>query len=365
MARRRSTIEWMDADGKPGRVLQASLTAATAAPSVHNTQPWLFDLRHDSIDVSLDPDRQLTVIDLSGREQMISIGAAMFNLRVSVLAHGWLPVQSLWPAFGQYGPLGRIAPSRPVAVPRTARTLAWAIPRRHSNRGAFKDIDLPDDVLTDLVQAARAEGAVLRFAEPEARNGLFSLIHAAEQRWNDDPAYREELSRWTQPVPGRRDGIPPEALGVRSAGDAVPLRDLGLATPNRPRRVARFEPSPAVAVLYTGDTPRDWLRAGQALQRVLLTATVRGVAATLMTQPLEIPRLRELISDPRTGRAAQAIIRFGYPRLPGAPSPRRPWQEVLRVSTEHGGVPPADPATGAPSPLAQSPPAPLTPTPGA
>jgi hypothetical protein len=39
-------------------------------------------------------------------------------------------------------------------------------------------------------------------------------------------------------------------------------------------------PRPTVLVLRTtGDRPRDWVRAGQAMERVLLTATVRGVAA--------------------------------------------------------------------------------------
>jgi nitroreductase len=347
MARWRAPAQWLDRDGSPGPLLQACLAAATAAPSVHNTQPWLFHLHGDSVDVSADPDRQLGVIDLTGREQLISVGAALFNLRAQLLARGWLPVQALWPAAGRDGPAGRIAPGMPVPAPRAAKAFAWAIPRRHSNRGPFRDAALPDNVVTALVRAARAEGAVLRFADPETRAGLFGLVHTAERRWADDPAYRHELGRWTGQRPGRRDGIPAAAVGPRVAGTAVPLRDLGLArgaagcvagdpagdSAGEPARaVARFEADPAVAVLYTGDGPYEWLRAGQALQRVLLTATVWGVAATLMTQPLEIPSLRDLIADPATGRAAQAIIRFGYPLQPAVASPRRPWREVLRTA---------------------------------
>jgi nitroreductase len=327
----RTPRQWLDNDGRPGPLLQACLAAAVAAPSVHNTQPWLFHVRGNSVDVSADRDRQLAVIDFTGREQMISVGAAIFNLRAAMLADGWLPVQSLWPAAGEDGPAARIAPSVPIPAPRSAKALAWAIPRRRTNRGPFKDLPLPSTVTGALDLAARTEGAVLRFADPETRAGLFGLVNSAERQWVNDPAYRHELGRWTRMDPGRRDGIPFEAIGPRSAGNAVPLRDLGLANSMEDRQVTRFEPAPTVAVLYAGDGPREWLRAGQALQRVLLTATVWGVAATLMTQPLEIPALRELISEADTDRYAQAIIRFGYPVRPAAPSPRRPWSDLLRI----------------------------------
>jgi hypothetical protein len=73
-----------------------------------------------------------------------------------------------------------------------------------------------------------------------------------------------------------------------------------------------------------GDGPADWLRAGQGLQRVLLTATRHGVSASLLCQPLDT------LGADRTGASGhiQAIIRFGYgPPVPG--TPRRPFPEVL------------------------------------
>lgn len=331
MARTRTPLRWLDSDGSPGELLAESLTAATAAPSVHNTQPWRFQVRRDYLDISIDPDRQLAVIDLSGREQLISVGAAIFNVRAAMLAHGWLTAHALWPAAGEDGPAARLAPTMPVPAPSSARALGWAIPRRHSNRGPFLDDPLPQTVLDNLVKAARAEGAALRFADPETRSGVLSLVHTAERQWVEDVAYRHELRRWTALEPARHEGIPAAAFGPRSAGNAVPLRDLGLAARAGEREVARFESTPTIAVLYGGEGPHEWLRTGQALQRVLLTATMWGVAATLMTQPLEIPRLRDLLYDRATGRAAQAIIRFGYPLQPSPASPRRPWSEVLQV----------------------------------
>jgi hypothetical protein len=92
---------------------------------------------------------------------------------------------------------------------------------------------------------------------------------------------------------------------------------------------AWFEEFPQLAVLSTArNTPVDWLRAGQALQRVLLTATSRGIASSPLTQPLETTDAW-LTRDPRSGcESPQMILRLGY-GLPVPATPRRPVPDVL------------------------------------
>ncbi|MDG4764886.1 nitroreductase family protein [Solwaraspora sp. WMMD406] len=107
-----------------------------------------------------------------------------------------------------------------------------------------------------------------------------------------------------------------------------PLRDVGLATPRRVRSTERFEPFPTILVLTTrGGTERHWVAAGQALQRVLLLATVHHLATTPISQPLEIPAIRRMLANPERGVEAQMIIRVGCG--PPAAAPRRPLAEVL------------------------------------
>jgi hypothetical protein len=267
---------------------------------------------------------------------MISLGAAVFNLRVALRAHGRIPVQLLKPMPGSSNMVAQISPGGPAPVPQTARALAWAIPRRRTNRWPFADIAPPRDVLRDLARAAETEGATLRVMGRDGCRNVLGLVRAAEYQFVDDLGYRHELARWTSGLPDRRDGITSATAGPRPAPDGLPLRDFGLTQRWYRRKEARHEPSPTIAVLYAEDTPEQWLRAGEALQRTLLTATIYGVAATLLTQPLEIPRLRELIFDPLTGRPAQAIIRLGYSRRPAAPSPRRPLADFLVGSGDIG-----------------------------
>jgi nitroreductase len=325
-----STADWRQAhDGTLGPALRECLLAAIAAPSIHNSQPWRFVPHETGVDLFVDRTRRLGIIDPLGREAMISLGACLFNLRIAVLGQGRMPLVRLLPDPDQRDYVARVTFGPPTRVTGTVRSLVRAVPRRHTNRRPFTNVSVPDEVIVELVAATAVEGGHLAVADPAARDAVLSLVRLAERHAHHEASYLKELGDWTAPTPHRKDGVPQEAYGPWSAMEVVPIRDFGLVEPARHRHVETFEPEPTIAVLYaTGDSPRDWLKAGQALERTLLTATVRGVATTLMTQPIEVPRLRMLLSDTTAALVPQAIIRFGY-GPPGTPTPRRPLEEVV------------------------------------
>lgn len=315
------------------------LNAAVAAPSIHNTQPWRFLPREHAIDVYADRSRRLAVIDPDGRELTISIGAAVLNLRVALLARGYEALYALLPDRSQPDLMARVTIGGRIRPTYLARRLAGAIPRRHTNRRPFRTAELPDVVLEELGQAARAEDCHLLIADPPLRDGILGVVRRAETLRRADPEYLVELAEWTAPAPGRREGVPAVAYAASDPDERIPLRDFGLARPARYAWPAVFEDDPTVAVLYsTGDSPYAWLRAGQALERVLLTATANGVQSTLMTQPLEYADLRALFDDSAQGRVAQAIIRLGYAHE-APPSPRRALADCVMEGVEDSGLP--------------------------
>jgi nitroreductase len=319
----------VSAAGEPGQLMRACLSAATAAPSVHNSQPWRFRVTPAGVEVFADRTRILGVIDPGGRELLISVGAAIFNLRAAMLAHGRRPVLRLLPDWPHHDLVALVTPGPVVHVTGTARALAAAIPVRHTNRRPFADGAVAPRVLDELVRAAEAEAAGLDVADDVGRQAILNVVRTAELLRHRDPRYWLELANWTFWRRGRTDGVPPAAFGPWSAAQSVPVRDFGLVQQVGRRRVERFELRPTIAVLSTSsDGPEAWLRAGQALERVLLTATVRGLATTPMTQPLETPDLRALVCARTPDRTAQAIVRIGY-GPPSAPSPRRPLDDVL------------------------------------
>src|SRR4030095_6145340 len=72
-------------------VLTESVQSATAAPSLHNSQPWLFHLGHDRVDVYADRRRQLEVLDPTGRALLSSVRAGVFTLRLAMQHRGYRP----------------------------------------------------------------------------------------------------------------------------------------------------------------------------------------------------------------------------------------------------------------------------------
>ena len=300
--------------------------AATMAPSMHNTQPWKFRILRDSqvIELRADPARMLRHGDPHGRAVHIACGAALFNLRIAVAAGGREPVTRLLPDPAEPLLLATVRLGGPHRPSDDERDLWAAIPARHTNRRPFSARHVPPGVLAEMEQAAQLEGAVLDLPGHSETHRLLGVVADAETDLLADPGYRAELAQW---VGGQRDrdGIPDSALGPRDPGRTTPVRDFGTGAAD----YDWFEETPQLAVLATATaTPLGWLRAGQALQRVLLTATVHGIAASPLTQPLETADAW-LVRDPLSANESpQMILRLGY-GLPVPATPRRPVAEVL------------------------------------
>jgi nitroreductase len=306
----------------------ALLAAAMAAPSMHNTQPWRFRFAERAVEVYRDRDRELPAEDPSRRMLFISLGAAIFNLRVAAAARGMGSVvrhlvDQQRPDLVAVVELGG-APNEPMAA------LAPYLTERRSNREPFTEQRLPAQLRVELDLCARVEGAALQWIDkPTRRWWLQMATNEAMLADDEDKARTAERRQW---VGGDRtaDGVPSSALGPRFAGGAPVVRDLAATAADAARPVADFEREPQLAVLATRyDGPIEWLRAGQALEHVLLEATARGVSTSLLNQAIEHEELRGQINDPLgPWQRPQSVIRFGY-GTPVPPTPRRPAEDVL------------------------------------
>jgi nitroreductase len=318
-------------------VLTDCVRSATCAPSLHNSQPWLFRLQGRTVRLYADRGRRLDALDPHGRELVISLGAALFTLRLALQGAGYVPATEVLPDPADPDLIAVVTAGERSAPAPEVEALKAAIPRRHTNRWPFARSIVPAADVEKLVDAARREQAALSVAGAVARNAIINLSQSADRRLRAQGGYRAEFIRRTAPVTGRRDGIPPSAIGPWDALESLPLRDFGLLPPRLSRPAEDFEPNPTIMVLATpGDAPHDWVCAGQALQRTLLTATLLGLATTPISQPVEVPAIRELLTDTGQGVWAQMILRVGHSR-PAPVAPRRPLDEVLLAESPPGG----------------------------
>ena len=306
----------------------AAVEAAIRAPSLHNTQPWRFRMRDGAMEVLADPSRQLPAADPHGWAQRLACGAAAFNARLAFAVAGHPTQVRLRPDPDDPQLLARLTPGEPHPPSPAEKELYAAIPLRHSNRQPFNAEPVPAQVRRHLVDAARTEGAWLDLLIGRGPLAVVAeVVRAADTNLIRDPAYRRELQEWSRRS-SAPDGVPVEAGGPSpEPQDLLAMRDFGGPT-RAPGR--DYETDPLVAVLGTaGDTILDQLVAGQALQRVLLTATEHHVVVSMLSQPIEVPAARDRLRR-GLGRlgSPQMVLRIGYGR-PGFPTPRRPVAVVI------------------------------------
>jgi hypothetical protein len=296
------------------------VATAVWAPSVHNTQPWRFSADGTQIALRADPGRQLAVADPSGREMMMSCGAALFTAKLALRSLGYVPETRVLPDPVDPILVARLRWRRQAAPAAGEERLFSQVTRRRTHRGGFEPVPPPPGLIEALRKDAAGYGAALRVAITEpSRAALAAIAEMAERVERLDSAYVGELAAWAPP-PGsaRLDGVSPSSYPVHPEPTSpnFPARDFargrGWGVPSSPRiSAARF--TGVVCLLTTpADGPASWVNAGQALQCILLTSAACGVAAALHSQPVEVSWLRQAIRDQLgDGSYPQLVIRLG------------------------------------------------------
>ena len=315
--------------------LRFLLQWAVLAPSRNNTQPWIFEIEGDELRLYADPSRALPVSDPDGRQLLMSCGAALVNLRLAAAHFGHATSVELIPGVRRDGLLARVRLEERTASTPEVEELFRAIPKRRTNRLPLDGREPPDGLVTALLRDARSEGVQLLPVEPHQRRVVADLIAEGDDAAWSSARFRSELSGWVRGNHSvRRDGLPGYALGMGDLAAVlhpvlVRLQSGGRTEADRDRR--RALGTRALLVLSTRrDGKAEWLRAGEALQRVLLRATAAGLFASYFTQVIETPSLRPKLAHAiGDGGAPQTMFRLGYGLEP-RPTPRRPVGEVLR-----------------------------------
>jgi nitroreductase len=308
--------------------LKYLLRFAILAPSTKNTQPWRFSVGENTVGVFADLTRWQPVSDSERRELYISLGCALENLLVAAEQFGFRCEVRYFPQPSNEELAATVTFVRsgdPSGTP--ARNLLHSIIARHTERGAYQDEPIAEEVRSRLLDCGHVPGLRVDLTDdPVVRSRVVDLnLHADEMEFAD-PRYRRELGYW---VGEGVFGTP--RLLARPLGFVVRRLNLGQLVGNR--NAAVLTSAPLIGMISARKDDRiSQVKAGQTLERLWLHATRRGIAVQPMSQALEIPALRAELARviPEPGWIPEQVFRIGYPAFPDPKhTPRRSLDQVL------------------------------------
>ncbi len=300
---------------------------AVLAPSSHNTQPWLFQLHDDAVDLRIDHSRWLKVADADQRELHISIGCALENLLVAAehfgLGHAavLLPDRSdpLLAAKIRISATGSTAPYRDDV-------LFDMLAVRHTNHGRYDGRPLPDHVHQCLLACCVEPEIVVHLTDdPLIKQSVDKLAIKADAIQFARPEYREELSYWIG------QGVFGTSWLMSKLGQfAVSHFNLGASVAQQDSEL--LNSSPVFGLIASAENDRgQQILAGQVYQRICLIAASHGIWCQPISHLTQVPEIKQELSmaAPEGGVHPQLPFRMGFAAAEKQHTPRRPLDEVL------------------------------------
>jgi nitroreductase len=340
----------------------ALVRAAILAASPHNTQPWLFKVTDSSIDLYIDPQRNVGALDPYLREEHIGIGCALENLLLAAPANGYAATVTLEP--GKLEPITNLADAKPhllahvelSSAQREETELYNAIPHRHTNRAPYdRNKPLPPDFLAALANLPGDDTntKIFLFTAEADRRKIAAISSAANTGVYSDPNVKRASENWIRSkwsdVQQHRDGLTIDAFGLPPiAGAAAKMltpRMLQWAASHGQQNgyTDLMLSAPLMGFIAVRDRydRQQCLRAGRIWQRAHLFSTAHQIAARPCNEALEMidherannqPPKREALLTEITGDPTWQptfVFYMGYPTLQPHASPRRPAESVL------------------------------------
>jgi len=288
---------------------------ATLAANGHNTQPWKFAIKENTIEIHPDYARRLPVVDPHDRELWISLGCALENLLISARAIGFAPEVS-YPNEADF-----IRVDLTSDAPQSDAMFA-SIPQRQNTRSEFDGQPVNTADLDQLQTLLLKPGVVLRFAANSAdRETMLEYVNQGNLTQYADKAFVDELIYWLR-FNQREILTSLDGLYTLCSGNPEVPRWLGeiFVSGTKPQQQADMDAkklrSSAGAVVIASETEDKtaWVRTGQVYERLALKMTALNIKSAFLNQPIEIASVRrQFQSAIGLGNAQpQLLIRYGY-----------------------------------------------------
>ena len=132
------------AKGSSYEKIKFMLHYAILAPSSHNTQPWIFKVRDNEIELYADRTRELPMVDPDDRALTINCGAALYHLQLAMYHFGYservepFPESENRDLVARIRAIGRSSKEDEQSTDEHSSSLFYAITKRRTNRSPFE-----------------------------------------------------------------------------------------------------------------------------------------------------------------------------------------------------------------------------------
>jgi nitroreductase len=304
--------------------IRSALLLAVRAPSVHNSQPWLWRVGENTLHLYANLELHLPHSDPDARDLMLSCGATLHHCVVAMAALGWQSTIHRFPNPAEPTHVAAIELHPHYPVDKADIALAAAIPRRRTDRRRYSSWPVPQaDIALMVARAARADVMLRRV---DALDDLKRLIAEAAWRHRSDHDYLTELAAWSGRY-GSIAGVPARSTPGSDSGAGVPTRVFaGGVLAETPDGKSPQDNAVVVALGTASDDKSARLRAGEVASLLLLTATALGLASCPITEPLEVTETRTQLAREVFGAEfyPQIMLRIGWAPVNADPLPATP-----------------------------------------
>ncbi len=286
-----------DAEHLQDTIIPYLIRAGGQAPSWYNCQPWSLRIENNSIQLFLDDSRDQSLYDWGHFNSLLACGAVIENILLAAKGQGINTRVHLLPDPSQPLLLGNVKISPTESEPVTPDDLALeqGLWQRHTNALLFENRPITSHQFVELQSSCSPYDKVNCYfsGDESSKQKTFAATSTAEQIRFSRKDLHEQLHRmirWTEEeARSLPTGYTLPSMGVCGIGktffritrpwNLMKLMNYFGAAKNQAYRAnLGLLNCGAIGLITTnGNTPKDLLSAGRALERLWIKANLLGL----------------------------------------------------------------------------------------
>ncbi|MBX4210633.1 nitroreductase [Candidatus Parcubacteria bacterium] len=274
------------------------LEAAILAPSGENSQPWKFKIKGLAIQLHNVSERDTSLYNWSQRGSDVANGAAIENIIIASMQYGYLPTVNLFPDSQNRNFVAEIL----LTKSHTEKDDLYSyIPKRITNRKAYKDLELKKEEIDQLKKSVDEIGyGKLLLSQDKSDKSMLSVAGSVNEKimfnnpylhdfffshinWNKKEDMEKKVGFFIDTL----ELPPPAKVAFRIFKHwsvMKILNKIGINKAISKQNAKTYASAAAIGIIVAeGNEPKDFVMTGRVMQRMWLKATKFGLSIQPLT----------------------------------------------------------------------------------